>query len=87
VTAFGGDGGALARNVMIGKVAPAFQSILTNSDGPLMDLFSQFATDVSVPVPAASPASPLPGPLAEDESADPSSIPSNPFSSTAEANR
>jgi hypothetical protein len=87
VTAFGGDGGSLARNVMIGKVAPAFRSILTNSDGPLMDLFSQFATDVSAPAPAAFPSSPSPGPLAGDGSADPSSIPSNPFSSTAEANR
>ncbi|QDV38134.1 SPFH domain-containing protein [Tautonia plasticadhaerens] len=86
VSAFGGDGGALARNVMIGKVAPAFRSILTNSDGPLMELFSQFATDAASPGPASTPPAAPPGPLAGDESTDPGTIPSNPFR-TAEANR
>ena len=88
VSAFGGDGGALARNEMIGKLAPAFRTILTNSDGPLMDLFSQFAADASAPTPVSTPApSTAPGPLAgEGGPGDPASIPSNPFS-TAEANR
>ncbi len=42
VSAFGGDGGALARNMLLGKIAPAFHTILGNSDGPLMDLFREF---------------------------------------------
>jgi regulator of protease activity HflC (stomatin/prohibitin superfamily) len=49
VSAFEGDGAALARNSLIGKLAPSFHSILTNSDGPLMDLFSQFTRN---PAPA-----------------------------------
>ena len=42
VAAFDGDGAALARNILIGKLAPAFRTILSNSEGPLMDLFGQF---------------------------------------------
>ena len=42
VAAFDGDGAALAQNILVGKLAPGFRSILTNSDGPLMDLFGQF---------------------------------------------
>ena len=42
VKAFGGDGTALAQNIFVGKIAPAFRSIMSNSDGPLMDLFGQF---------------------------------------------
>ena len=43
VQAFDGDGTALAQNLLIGKLAPAFRTILANSDGPLMELFGQFA--------------------------------------------
>ena len=43
VAAFGGDGSALAQNVLVGKLAPAFRSILSNTDGPLMGLFGQFS--------------------------------------------
>ena len=43
VSAFDGDGAALAQNILVGKLAPAFQTILTNSEGPLMDLFSGYA--------------------------------------------
>ncbi|RUL82777.1 SPFH domain-containing protein [Tautonia sociabilis] len=87
VSAFGGDGGSLARNVLLGKVAPAFRSILTNSDGPMMDLFGQFISDPSGPPPAPSPApSSAPGPMAGDESTDPDTIPVDPFQ-TAEAHR
>ncbi|MBX6312265.1 MAG: band 7 protein [Isosphaeraceae bacterium] len=50
VQAFGGDGSALAQNILIGKLAPAFRSILTNSEGPLMELFGQFTR----PTPPAS---------------------------------
>jgi hypothetical protein len=42
VAAFDGDGVAMARNMLLGKIAPSFKTILGNSEGPLMDLFSQF---------------------------------------------
>jgi regulator of protease activity HflC (stomatin/prohibitin superfamily) len=42
VAAFDGDGAAMARNLLLGKLAPSFRTILGNSEGPLMDLFSQF---------------------------------------------
>lgn len=42
VAAFDGDGAALARNTLVSKLAPAFRTILSNSEGPIMDLFSQF---------------------------------------------
>ena len=57
VAAFDGDGAALAQNILIGKLAPAFRSILANSDGPLMELFGQFARD-------SEPARPRPPALA-----------------------
>ncbi len=61
VAAFGGDGASLARNVLVGKLAPAFRTILTNTDGPIMELFGQFTRDGSgrthtSPSPAPSPA-------------------------------
>jgi regulator of protease activity HflC (stomatin/prohibitin superfamily) len=43
VKAFDNDGSALAHNIMVGKLAPAFRTILSNSEGPLMELFSQFS--------------------------------------------
>jgi hypothetical protein len=42
VAAFDGDGAAMARNMLLGKIAPSFRTILGNSEGPLMDLFRQF---------------------------------------------
>jgi len=54
VTAFGGDGNALARNVFVAKLAPGFRSILSNAEGPLMDLFGQFTREGN-PTRAASP--------------------------------
>jgi regulator of protease activity HflC (stomatin/prohibitin superfamily) len=66
VAAFGGDGAALSRNMLMGKLAPAYRTILSNSEGPLMDLFRQFtqpsdrsasmtaAVSVHAPVPASS---------------------------------
>ena len=42
VAAFDGDGAAMARNILIGKLAPSFRTILSNSEGPLMELFGQF---------------------------------------------
>jgi regulator of protease activity HflC (stomatin/prohibitin superfamily) len=52
VSAFDGDGGALARNILVGKLAPSFRTILSNSEGPMMDLFGQFTR---VPEPHRSP--------------------------------
>jgi regulator of protease activity HflC (stomatin/prohibitin superfamily) len=43
VQAFDGDGSALAQNILVTKLAPAYRSILTNSESPLMDLFGQFS--------------------------------------------
>jgi regulator of protease activity HflC (stomatin/prohibitin superfamily) len=43
VAAFDGDGAAMARNMLLAKVAPSFRTILGNSEGPLMELFTQFA--------------------------------------------
>ncbi len=66
VAAFNGDGFALAQNLMISKLAPGFRSILTNSDGPLMELFSGFVGNkpANTPQPrptaaAESPARPI----------------------------
>ena len=47
VSAFGGDGSALAQNILVSKLAPGFRSILSNSEGPLMDLFGQFTRGAS----------------------------------------
>ena len=43
VLAFGGDGAALSRNMLLGKLAPSYRTILSNTEGPLMDLFRQFS--------------------------------------------
>jgi hypothetical protein len=32
----------MARNMLLAKLAPSFRTILGNSEGPLMELFSQF---------------------------------------------
>ena len=42
VAAFDGDGAAPPWNILVGKLAPGFQLDPSNSEGPLMDLFSQF---------------------------------------------
>jgi len=54
VAAFGGDGSALARNSLVQKLAPGFRSIMTSTDGPLMDLFSQLTKESKIrPLPNA----------------------------------
>ncbi len=57
VSAFDGDGSTMARNMLLGKLAPSFRTILGNSQGPLMDLFSEFTKrhDKSRPLPSAGP--------------------------------
>jgi regulator of protease activity HflC (stomatin/prohibitin superfamily) len=55
VAAFEGDGSALAQNVLLSKIAPAFQTILSSSEGPLMDLFRQFTHTRAEAKPAAAP--------------------------------
>lgn len=64
VEAFGGNGGAYAQNLLVGKLAPAYRTILTNSDGPLMDIFRQMTTGIDAgnqpPTPDARPSVTLP---------------------------
>lgn len=50
VKAFDGDGHAMAQNMMISKIAPSFRSIMSNSDGPLMELFGQFSAPRPTPL-------------------------------------
>ena len=57
VSAFDGDGSAMARNLLLGKLAPAFRTILGNSEGPLMDLFSEFTRRHDKVRPGPSPRS------------------------------
>jgi hypothetical protein len=62
VAAYDGDGSAMARNMLLAKLAPSFRTILGNSEGPLMDLFSQFTQRPAKPrslSPTASPAARL----------------------------
>lgn len=79
VEAFGGDGTALARNTLLEKLAPGFRSILSNTEGPLMELFSQFtrpSTNHRGPSPlAATP--PAESPPSLDSAA--TELPVNPF--------
>lgn len=43
VEAFGGDGQRFARYVLLGKLAPAYRSIMANTaDSPIMDIFKAF---------------------------------------------
>ena len=78
VAAFDGDGSALAQNILVGKLAPGFRSILSNSEGPLMDLFGQFVKSSGRKAPAPSP-NPDPKPTAEAARAV--EIPQHPFNS------
>jgi hypothetical protein len=59
VAAFDGDGAAMARNMLLAKIAPSFRTILSNSEGPLMDLFSEFTRHSGKPrsLPARAPGS------------------------------
>lgn len=44
VAAFGGNGNQLAENVLLEKLAPSFRTILSNTDGPIMDLFRRLTS-------------------------------------------
>jgi hypothetical protein len=55
VSAFDGDGSALARNMLLAKIAPSFRTILSNSEGPLMDLFREFSRRPESPGAGTSP--------------------------------
>ena len=79
VAAFDGDGAALAQNILVGKLAPGFRSILSNSEGPLMDLFGQFVKTSGHKAPATSP---TPTMKPATESAKTSELPQPPFAST-----
>jgi hypothetical protein len=80
VEAFEGDGGALAQNLLVGKLAPAFRSILSNSDGPLMELFGQLSQPgAGAPPRGASPGlAEVPTPLHNTPNAS-STLPAQPF--------
>jgi len=82
VAAFDGDGGLLARNILMTKLAPAFQTILSNSDGPIMDVFNQFTRPSepkhSLEPPAVIPANPPTTEPTTTESS-PTSLPEPPF--------
>ena len=39
----------MARNMLLAKIAPSFRTILGNSEGPLMELFSQFTRGTETP--------------------------------------
>jgi regulator of protease activity HflC (stomatin/prohibitin superfamily) len=67
VAAFDGDGAAMAHNMLLGKIAPSFRTILGNSEGPLMNLFSQFTQRPETP---RSPATA--GPLTRQRTTAPS---------------
>ena len=74
VAAFDGDGAALAQNILVSKLAPGFRSILTNSDGPLMELFGQFVKPNGRPKATPGPSTAASSPAAE--------LPSPPFASS-----
>ena len=92
VQAFGGDGSALAQNILVGKLAPAFRSILSNSEGPLMDLFGQFTAGQSQadtipprpPAPAADSPRAEAGTDADAASKSAGELPRSAFSNTRE---
>ena len=74
VQAFGGDGDGYARSVLASKLAPAFKTILTNTEGPIMELFAQFTNAAptslgSVALPTSTAA------LSEAESTSPPNQP------------
>ena len=77
VAAFDGDGAALAQNILVGKLAPGFRSILSNSEGPLMDLFGQF---IKTSGRKASPES-RPGQPPNSEATRAVELPRQPFTS------
>ena len=84
VAAFDGDGSALAQNILVGKLAPGFRSILSNSDGPLMDLFGQFvkSSPHKPSGPSTAPvAHPAPAPKPAAEAARAPELPEPPFAS------
>jgi regulator of protease activity HflC (stomatin/prohibitin superfamily) len=87
VAAFQGDGSALAKNILVGKLAPGFRSVITNTEGPLMDLFGRFqqpavplrrnsTTAVATP-PRSSATAAAPAPTPTSTSVE--SLPDRPF--------
>ncbi len=78
VAAFDGDGAALAQNILVGKLAPGFRSILSNSDGPLMELFGQFIKTSGERPKSSAPAAGHPGPTASTKP----ELPASPFTSS-----
>jgi regulator of protease activity HflC (stomatin/prohibitin superfamily) len=82
VSAFGGDGTALARNVLIGKLAPSFRSILSNTEGPIMELFGQFTRQGSPHRPAPSNGRTNTASAPKPETGTATELPRHPFTTT-----
>jgi regulator of protease activity HflC (stomatin/prohibitin superfamily) len=76
VSAFDGDGTSLAHNILVGKLAPSFRTILSNSEGPLMDLFGQFTSAPGPRLPSSKATA-----SAETRRATAVELPESPFSS------
>lgn len=94
VDAFSGDGGAVAQNLLLGKLAPAYRTILSNSEGPLMELFGQFMSAGGTSAHSASPGatSSVTPPMSPPSPEAPSGLPDDPFgvdrpSTSSEAGR
>ncbi len=81
VAAFDGDGASLAQNILVGKLAPGFRSILTNSDGPLMELFGQFTRAAGRGKAPSSPTAPPHGPAPTADAGRGVELPNPPFAS------
>jgi hypothetical protein len=73
VSAFKGDGNALAQNMIMAKFAPSFRTIMTNTEGPIMDLLKQAFMPVEKRPEVAS--KPL-------KAVSPVTIPDQPFTSS-----
>ena len=73
VAAFKGDGNALAQNMIMAKFAPSFRTIMTNTEGPIMDLLKQAFTPAEKR--PEMPSKPL-------KAVSPVTIPDQPFTSS-----
>lgn len=85
VKAFNGDGNSLAQNMILAKFAPAFRNIMTNTDGPIMDLLKQAFTPPAESRPATAPAT-LPDPPFAGSALNPKSATTDDKKSTSTTN-
>lgn len=84
VKAFNGDGQALARNMILAKFAPAYRTIMTNTDGPIMDLLREAFTPTSEDQSAtAKTTSPTAKPAGSSSTKPADTLPEPPFTRPA----